>query len=128
MLRILLIILVALAVIIGLMRLTGAKPGDGAPTAVTEDAIDKAGEAAAPAEDVIIDEPAIDALPSETGDAAATEPALEEIPAEMAPAAPGAETPLPGPDAGPSTDPAPPVEDVLEEPQEEPQPDAAPGR
>lgn len=43
MLRILLIIVVALAVIIGLMRLTGAKPGD--VGAATQDAIESTGEA-----------------------------------------------------------------------------------
>jgi hypothetical protein len=138
MLRILLIILVALAVIIGLMRLTGAKPGDAAPAAASDEVTDDAADAVLPAEDVIIDEPAVDTLgapagtegdtTTETLDPAA-DPALddavplEEVPADMAPAAPDNASPVPGPDAGPAIDPAPPVEEVLEEPQ----PDA-PGR
>ncbi len=84
MLRILLIILVARAVIIGLMRLTGAKPGEAAPAAVSvgEPADIAVGDAAA--EKVIIDEPAVDALDAPAaieGDATSdvVEPAVEGI-------------------------------------------------
>ncbi|MDZ7628686.1 MAG: hypothetical protein U5J99_09840 [Parvularculaceae bacterium] len=120
MLRILLIILVALAVIIGLMRLTGSKPGDVAPAAATGEAVEEAAEAALPAEEVIIDEPAVDALGAPVDIGAGIDP-MEEIPAEMAPASPGDAPPVPGPDAGPATDPAP----AVEEPLADPVPDAA---
>lgn len=142
MLRILLIILVSLAVIIGLMRLTGAKPGDVAPAAATGEVADEAADAVLPAEDVIIDEPAVDALgaPADLGGDAATgtpdpapaaagggEGAMEEVPAAMAPAAPGKDELVPASDAGPATDPVPPVEEPLAEPAPNATPDA-PGR
>jgi hypothetical protein len=109
MLRILLIILVALAVIIGLMRLTGAKPGDPVPEAATaeptgvEDAVEPP-----PAEDLIVDEPAVDALDAPAdlpGDTALEpiEPGLEEAVVEESPA-PEADEAAP---ADPVVEPAP---------------------
>lgn len=62
MLRILLIILVALAVIIGLMRLTGARSGDAAPAAAGATVEEGAIEPAPATEDYIVDEPATDSL------------------------------------------------------------------
>lgn len=107
MLRILLIILVALAVIIGLMRLTGAKPGDAAPaSAVVEE---PGAEAVDPAAEGVIEEPTVDMLDapaaSEDGttpeitspavDGAAGEGAetVEDVPAETAPPAPDVSAP-----------------------------------
>lgn len=121
MLRILLIILVALAVIIGLMRLTGAKPGDAAPVApaIEEPSVD----AAAPATEGVIDEPAVDTLDNPAATEGDTIPeildpaaeavegvaddvveTLEEVPADAAAtpapdnAAPAAEEPAPAAD------------------------------
>lgn len=132
MLRILLIILVALAVIIGLMRLTGAKPGDAAPaTAVVED---PGVEAVEPAIDGVIDEPSVDTLDapaaiegdttSEILDPAvevvegATEDVvetLEDVPADPVDPAPD--------NSAPPADPAP----IVEEPAPAADPNA-PGR
>ncbi len=122
MLRILLIILVALAVIIGLMRLTGARPGDAAPPAGTGDAIEEVLETAPASEDLIVDEPAVDALDTpvdiegdtaleavEPGAGEAVEAPVEEAPAIApepdnaapveAPAPDAAETPAADPNA-----------------------------
>lgn len=129
MLRILLIILVALAVIIGLMRLTGSKSGDVAPVPAAEPAVEEAIEAA-PADEVIVDEPAVDALDApvaiegETVDPAAGDPIAE-------PEAPATDAAPPAPDAA-ATDAAAaaPVETpapIVEEPATSPDPDA-PGR
>lgn len=117
MLRILLIILVALAVIIGLMRLTGSRTGDTAPAAaaVGEPAV----EAAEPAADLIIDEPAVDTLEApaaielETGSETldpALDPAAGGSGDSVAPMEEGSvEAASPAPDnaALPAADPAP---------------------
>lgn len=114
MLRILLIILVALAVIIGLMRLTGAKPGDAAP-APAVGAAEPVEEAvgAGPAGEVIVDEPAVDALdvpvdldvdaPVETTEpgVATTEPGVATTEPEADNAA--EPTPEPAPEPAPET-------------------------
>lgn len=114
MLRILLIILVALAVIIGLMRLTGARPGDVAPAAAVGAAepVEEAIEVA-PAGEVVIDEPAVDSLdvpvdagaeaPAETMEPGAataepetdnaTSPATEPATEQAAEPAPGSQAP-----------------------------------
>lgn len=132
MLRILLIILVALAVIIGLMRLTGAKPGDAAPAAAVVEESDV--EAVEPAVDSIIDEPSVDTLDAPAtveGDTASeiVDPAveavegaaeevvetLEEVPADVVEPAPD--------NSAPTTDLAP----IVEEPAPAADPNA-PGR
>lgn len=113
MLRILLIILVALAVIIGLMRLTGARSGDAAPAATTGETIEEGAIDPAPAtEDVIVDEPAVDSLdvPAdlegetsletvETGVIDAGEAPLEAPPIEPLPEENAATPVEPAPDA-----------------------------
>lgn len=130
MLRILLIILVALAVIIGLMRLTSARPGDTAPAApaLAEPGV----EAIEPAVDTIIDEPGVDTLDAPAaieGDTAleSIDPALEAVEGvagdavetlEEAPADPA--PPAPDNAAPPAADPAP----VIEEPAPEADPNA----
>lgn len=130
MLRILLIILVALAVIIGLMRLTGAKPGDTAPaSAVVEE---PAAEAIEPAIDSVIDEPAVDALDAPAAIEGGTTPEIVDPAVEAVDGAAGnvVETledapagPAPDNAAPPAADPAP----VVEEPPPAADP-AAPGR
>lgn len=131
MLRILLIILVALAVIIGLMRLTGAKPGDAAPAGPVEEAVGAAIEAD-PAADVVVEEPAVDTLDvpviiegaaapdtlEVAPDGAAEAPA--EIPAEPAPATPenaAPEAAATGSEAAPAEAPAADPAPVPETPQ-----------
>jgi translation initiation factor IF-2 len=131
MLRILLIILVALAVIIGLMRLTGAKPGDAAPAGPVEEAVGAAIEAD-PAADVVIEEPAVDTLDAPidiveepapealeiTPDEAALAPA--EISADPAPAEPenaAPDTATTNAEAAPVEDPAADPAPVPETPQ-----------
>ncbi len=131
MLRILLIILVALAVIIGLMRLTGARPGDAAPAGPIEEAVGAAIEAD-PADDLVVEQPAVDtldvpviiegettpdALEVTPDDAAAT---LAEIPAEPAPADPdtaSADAAAPGSEVAPVQEPAADPAPVPETPQ-----------
>ena len=117
MLRILLIILVALAVIIGLMRLTGAKPGDSAPAAAAVEEPDV--EALEPAADAVIDEPAVDTLDAPAPDGGETtseviEPAIEavdgatvEAPAALDDASADAVPPAPDNTAPATDEPAP---------------------
>lgn len=131
MLRILLIILVALAVIIGLMRLTGARPGDAAPAGPIEEAVGAAIEAD-PADDLVVEQPAVDTLDvpviiegettpdalEVTPDDAAATPA--EIPAEPAPADPdtaSADAAAPGSEVAPVQEPAADPAPVPETPQ-----------
>jgi hypothetical protein len=129
MLRILLIILVALAVIIGLMRLTGAKSGDAAPPAAVAE--EPAAEAAEPTVEDVIDEPAVDTLDAPAGvdgettteildpaveavegSAADVVETLEEVPAAVEPAPENAAPPAdPEPvieERAPAGDPVPP--------------------
>ncbi len=87
MLRILLIILVALAVIFGLIRLTGAKPGDAAPAGPVEEAVGAAIEAD-PASDVVVEEPAVDTLDTPVDIVEGAEPEVPEITPEEAASAP----------------------------------------
>jgi len=106
MLRILLIILVALAVIMGLMQLTGARSGDPAPAAV---AVEEA-----PDVSIAPEEPAIDDAGALEGEAAGDvlDPAIE--PGEDDDAFRTGDNA--SPDEGPVTDPVPAVEEPLAEP------------
>lgn len=110
MLRILLIILVALAVIIGLMRLTGSRPGDAAPAASTTDPVEEAADLAPQAEDLDLAEPATDTLNVPVDAEADTmmealEPvageAEGEAPVESAPADPSTGNAAPSADRAP---------------------------
>jgi hypothetical protein len=95
MLRILLIILVALAVIIGLMRLTGAKPGDPVPEAATAEPIgvdalgvpaDLPGDTALEPIEPGLEEAAVEVtLAPEPDEAAPADPVVEPAPKNAAP-------------------------------------------
>lgn len=120
MLRILLIILVALAVIMGLMQLTNSRSGAPEPAPVADQG---AVSADAP---VAADEPAVDDTGALEGDLATDVLGAGE--AEQ-PGDPGIRTgDNASPEEGPVTDPVPAIEEPLAEPAADPGADpAAPG-